>query len=45
MAEGEQGKFDSQHVADRRFHGVVGSLWQLLALLVIGLTGKMFRRR
>ena len=29
MAEGEQGKLDSQHVADRRFHGCVGSRRQL----------------
>ena len=31
MAEGEQGKFDSQHVADRRFHGCAHSLRQLLS--------------
>jgi hypothetical protein len=34
MAESQQRKFNSQHVADRRFHGCTHSLRQLLVLLV-----------
>ena len=37
MAEGQQWKFDSQHVADRRFHGRVHSLRQPSGRLVIDL--------
>jgi hypothetical protein len=37
MAEGKQGKLDSQHVANRRFHGCVLSLRQLSMLLIVGL--------
>src|SRR3981189_3067977 len=36
MAEGQQRKYDAQHVADRRFHGCAHSLRQLLVLLVFG---------
>src|SRR5450631_2198981 len=37
VAERQQGEFNSQHVADRRFHGFVCSPRQRLALLIIGL--------
>jgi hypothetical protein len=46
MAEGEQRKFYSQHVADRRFHGCGHSpLAAFSARLVVGLNDKVLRRR
>jgi hypothetical protein len=42
MAESQQGKFNSQHVADRRFHGCFTPGGSFLALLVLCLNLREF---